>query len=270
MRFLVFVLIILALATSQSVLGQEPLPAQPAVPAETAPPAGELPAGQPPAADQSPGAGQAPAGDPAGTTPADQNYRQMVSYTLGVNFANNLRQSEIVVDLASLVAGITDTLNDAPPKYTNVQLGPVMQRFQQEMQQKGLARMAAIKRAGDAFLAENKTKPGVQVTPSGLQYRVIQKGDGPVPTANDTVRCHYRGTYIDGTEFDSSYRGGQPAEFPVTGVIAGWTEALQLMHVGDKWQLFIPSELAYGERGKEEIGPNEALIFEIELLGLVQ
>jgi FKBP-type peptidyl-prolyl cis-trans isomerase len=152
-----------------------------------------------------------------------------------------------------------------------------MMRFQQEMQQREQARMQAMqamaeknKRDGAAFLAENKTKPGVQVTPSGLQYRVIQKGEGPAPTANDTVQCHYRGTFLNGTEFDSSYRRGEPAEFPVTRVIPGWTEALQLMHVGDKWQLFIPSDLAYGPDGDRGIAPNETLLFEIELLGIAK
>lgn len=243
MRYFVLALLCMTFAESRFAIGQEPLPQQPGNPAAATPPA------QP---------------------PSDQAFQQMVSYTLGMNFGNNLKQNEIVVDLASLVAGITDALKEAKPKYTDEQLAPVMQRFQQEMQQKAQARMMAIgeknKREGAAFLAENKTKPGVQVTPSGLQYRVIQKGDGPMPKETDTVRCHYRGTFLDGTEFDSSIRAGEPAEFAVTGVIPGWTEALQLMHVGDKWQLFIPSDLAYGERGNQGIGPNETLLFELELL----
>src|SRR6202041_2945672 len=119
---------------------------------------------------------------------------------------------------------------------------------------------------GEKFLAENKTKEGVKTTDSGLQYKVLTEGSGKSPTASDTVVCHYRGTLLDGTEFDSSYKRGQPATFPVSGVIKGWTEAVQLMPVGSKWQLFIPPDLAYGDRGQGPIGPNSTLIFEVELL----
>lgn len=237
-----FVLIAIGLIGFASYLAQaeEPLPEQPA--AET-PPA--IPA-------------------------QDKTYREQVSYTLGLNFGRNLRQNEIVIDMAGLVAGITDALKGGEPRLSEEQCAPSMERFQQEMRQKAIARMQATAAKGAAFLAENKTKPGVQVTDSGLQYRVIQKGEGAAPTAKDAVRCHYRGTFLDGTEFDSSYRGGEPAEFAVTEVIPGWTEALQLMHVGDKWQLFIPSDLAYGERGRDGIAPNETLIFELELLDVVK
>jgi FKBP-type peptidyl-prolyl cis-trans isomerase len=125
------------------------------------------------------------------------------------------------------------------------------------------------KTAGDAFLAANKTKPGVVVLPSGLQYKIITTGTGPKPPAADTVVCNYKGTLLDGTEFDSSYKRGKPAEFPVGQVIKGWTEALQLMPVGSKWDLYIPSDLAYGERGAGGvIGPNAALTFEVELLSI--
>jgi FKBP-type peptidyl-prolyl cis-trans isomerase len=125
------------------------------------------------------------------------------------------------------------------------------------------------KKQGVAFLEANKTKDGVVTLPSGLQYKVLQEGTGPKPAPTDTVVCNYRGTLLDSTEFDSSYKRGQPATFPVTGVIKGWTEALQLMPVGSKWQLFIPSELAYGERGAGgQIGPNATLIFEVELLSI--
>jgi FKBP-type peptidyl-prolyl cis-trans isomerase FklB len=125
------------------------------------------------------------------------------------------------------------------------------------------------KTAGDAFLAANKNKPGVVTLPDGLQYKIIKAGNGPKPTANDTVTVNYAGTLINGTEFDSSYKRGQPATFPVNGVIAGWTEALQLMPVGSTWELYIPSELAYGQNGAPPvIGPNETLIFKVELLGI--
>jgi FKBP-type peptidyl-prolyl cis-trans isomerase FklB len=125
------------------------------------------------------------------------------------------------------------------------------------------------KKAGEDFLAQNKTKPGVVALPDGLQYKILKEGTGPKPTANDTVVCNYRGTLLDGTEFDSSYKRGQPATFPVSGVIKGWTEGVQLMPVGSKWQLFLPADLAYGNRGAgQDIGPNATLIFEVELLSI--
>ena len=139
------------------------------------------------------------------------------------------------------------------------------QKAQQEkMQEVG----AANKKEGDAFLAENKSREGVVTLPSGLQYKILKEGTGPKPTTTDSVVCNYRGTLINGTEFDSSYKSGQPVTFPVTGVIKGWTEALQLMGVGSKWQLFIPSDLAYGPNGRPPIEPNATLIFEVELLSI--
>jgi FKBP-type peptidyl-prolyl cis-trans isomerase FklB len=128
---------------------------------------------------------------------------------------------------------------------------------------------AANKKDGDAFLAANKGKDGVVTLPSGLQYKILKQGNGPKPTANDTVECNYRGTLIDGKEFDASSKHGGPASFPVGGVIKGWTEALQLMPVGSKWQLFVPADLAYGDRGAgADIGPDATLIFEVELLSI--
>lgn len=130
--------------------------------------------------------------------------------------------------------------------------------------------MSDAKQRGEAFLAENAKKDGIETTSSGLQYRVVEEGSGPTPSLRDTVRCHYAGTLIDGTEFDSSYRRGQPAEFPVSGVIAGWTEALQMMPAGSKWEVFLPSEIAYGSSGAGgAIGPNETLVFTIELIAIV-
>ncbi len=141
----------------------------------------------------------------------------------------------------------------------------VRKQQQEKMQEAG----AANKTEGEAFLAANKSKDGVVTLPSGLQYKILTAGTGPKPTASDSVVCNYRGTLINGTEFDSSYKRGQPATFGVGQVIKGWTEALQLMPVGSKWQLFIPSSLAYGERGAgAEIGPNATLIFEVELLSI--
>jgi FKBP-type peptidyl-prolyl cis-trans isomerase FklB len=151
-----------------------------------------------------------------------------------------------------------------------------MERFDREMKQKGAARrteqLANNKRDQDTFLAQNRTQPGVQVTASGLQYKVLKAGNGPSPTTSDVVECHYRGVLLNGQEFDSSYRRGEPAQFPVGRVIAGWTEALQKMKVGEKWQLFIPSELAYGANPDPTSGiePGAMLIFEVELLNILR
>jgi FKBP-type peptidyl-prolyl cis-trans isomerase len=194
----------------------------------------------PPAGQPQPPGGAAPAGAAGG----EAEYRQQVSYALGRNFAQNLRAADIECDLASLMAGISDVLRNAPPKWTDEQLETTLQRFGQEMQQKGAVRVerdgAKNQQQATAFLAQNGKKEGVQTTASGLQYRVISEGNGASPTLRDTVRCNYRGMLLDGTEFDSSARQGGPVEFPVEGVIAGWTEALQKMQVGDKWQLYVP------------------------------
>jgi FKBP-type peptidyl-prolyl cis-trans isomerase len=145
----------------------------------------------------------------------------------------------------------------------------VQTELRKKQDEKKHAAGEANKKDGDAFLAANKGKEGVVTLPSGLQYKILTAGKGPKPTADDSVVCNYRGTLINGTEFDSSYKRGEPATFPVGGVIKGWTEALQLMPVGSKWQLFVPSDLAYGERGPSpEIGPNSTLIFEVELLSI--
>jgi FKBP-type peptidyl-prolyl cis-trans isomerase len=163
--------------------------------------------------------------------------------------------------------GINEVQGNRPPQWTEQQLSQAMQMFAMKIQQQVAANN---KKAGDDYLAANAKKEGVKVTPSGLQYKVIKQGTGATPTDSDVVVCHYKGTFINGQEFDSSYRRGQPAQFPVRGVIDGWTEALKMMKVGDKWQLFIPSELAYGEGGQERIGPNEALLFDIELLQIAE
>jgi len=156
------------------------------------------------------------------------------------------------------------TEDQAKAALTEVQ-NEMRKKQQEQMQKAG----EANKKEGEAFLAANKSKDGVVALPSGLQYKILTLGTGPKPAAADTVVCNYRGTLINGTEFDSSYKRGQPATFPISGVIKGWTEALPLMPVGSKWQLFIPSELAYGERAPDpEIGPNSTLIFEVELLSI--
>ena len=235
---------------------------------------------QPPRAATSPAAGATQPAAAPGAIPAPPAAaagaaidQKQVSYALGRQFAMNMKGNDIPCDMESLFAGIRDVLTGAQPKYTDQQLGATMQRFMQEMQQKGMARMqqmvAKNKKMEDDFLVKNKVKPGVQTTASGLQYKVIQAGKGPSPTLQDTVRANYRGVLLDGTEFDSSQAQGGPQTFPVNRVIPGWTEALQKMKVGDKWELYVPAALAYDmEPPGDPIEPGSMLIFEIELLGI--
>jgi len=191
-----------------------------------------------------------------------KNQKEKVSYIIGMDIGSNLKKQSIDVDPNILAKGVQQSLAGSKPLLTEQEIQETMMAFQKEM-------MAKQKERGDAFLAENKKKEGVKTLPSGLQYKVIKAGTGKKPKLNDTVMTHYRGTLIDGTEFDSSYKRGQPVSFLVSGVLPGWTEALQLMEEGAKWQLFIPSNLAYGERGAGGIiGPNATLIFEIELISI--
>jgi len=202
------------------------------------------------------------------------------SYAIGMDIAKGLHQRGLDIDPAILARGLKDTLNGQKTLLTDDEAKTVLTALQNEMKKKQMElRQQAMeaqkqageanKKEGDAFLAENKTKDGVVTLPSGLQYKVLKEGDGPKPAATDSVVCNYRGTLINGTEFDSSYKRGQPATFGVGQVIKGWTEALQLMPVGSKWQLFVPAELAYGERAPGgAIGPNSTLIFEVELLSI--
>ena len=190
-----------------------------------------------------------------------------------MNVGTNLKKQSVEVDPAIVVKGIQDATAGNKPLLTDDETRAVLMQLQEEVRQKQAAKAqsegSANKTEGEAFLAANKTKEGVMTTPSGLQYKILKAGTGPKPTATDTVVCNYRGTLINGTEFDSSYKRGQPLTFPVNGVIKGWTEALQLMPVGSKWQLFIPAQLAYGERGAgADIGPNATLIFEVELVSI--
>lgn len=192
---------------------------------------------------------------------------------LGQNIGRDLKSNDIECDMQSFLAGLNDALTGAQPKWTEQQLAACEARFQQEMQGKMDVRAKSIgeqnKQQEAAFLAQNAKAAGVQTTPTGLQFKVLKQGTGATPAPTDHVSVHYRGTLLDGTEFDSSY-GGEPASFPVNRVIPGWTEALQKMRVGDKWQLFVPSALAYGADPPPgaPIGPNSLLIFEVELLGV--
>ncbi len=191
-----------------------------------------------------------------------KNQKEKVSYIIGMDIGNNLKKQSVDADPNSLLRGIQDALSGAKPLLSQEQIQETMVAFQKEMAEKQ-------KQRGEAFLSENKKKEGVKTLPSSLQYKVIKAGTGKKPKASDTVTVNYRGTLIDGTEFDSSLRRGQPATFPVSGVIPGWTEALQLMAEGAKWQLFVPPNLAYGERGAGGlIGPNATLIFEVELISV--
>ncbi len=203
--------------------------------------------------------------------------KQKFSYALGMNIANglgaNLKKQGVDVDWSLLAQGLKDGASGAKTRLTQDEAKAVLTEVQNDVRKEQQEKMKEVadtnKKEGEAFLAANKDKEGVKTLPSGLQYKVMTEGTGPKPTASDTVICNYRGTLINGTEFDSSYKRGEPATFPVGGVIKGWTEALQLMPVGSKWQLFIPSDLAYGERGAgAEIGPNATLVFEVELISI--
>ncbi len=197
--------------------------------------------------------------------------KQKVSYGIGYNLGQNLMKDQLDLDPQTLVKGILDAMTKQKPQMTEDEIRKTLIAFQQELraQQEAKMKKAAEENVakGKQFLAANAKKEGVKTTKSGLQYKVIKKGSGKTPGLKDRVTTHYRGTLTNGKEFDSSYKRNQPATFPVNGVIAGWTEALQLMKEGDKWQLYIPSDLAYGQRGSApDIGPNEVLVFEIELL----
>jgi FKBP-type peptidyl-prolyl cis-trans isomerase FklB len=205
--------------------------------------------------------------------PALTTQKDKFSYALGMNLGTNLHKQSVPVDPNILLRGLKDALAGGKTALTEDQARAALMEVQNEMRKKQQEQAqqagAASKKEGEAFLADNKSKDGVVTLPSGLEYKILTQGTGPKPAAGDSVVCNYRGTLLNGTEFDSSYKRGQPATFPVGGVIKGWTEALQLMPVGSKWQLFIPSDLAYGEHSPSpEIGPDSTLIFEVELLSI--
>lgn len=204
---------------------------------------------------------------------ASKNQKDKVSYIIGMDIGTNLKKQAMDINPDILFKGMKDGLSGNKPILTEKEMSDTIAAFQKEMKAKQEEMMKKTgeinKKEGEAFLAANKKKEGVVTLPSGLQYKVMKQGSGKKPKATDTVTTHYKGTLIDGTEFDSSYRRGQPVNFPVNGVIAGWTEALQLMEEGAKWQLFIPSPLAYGEKGAgPQIGPHATLIFEVELISI--
>ncbi len=206
--------------------------------------------------------------------------KDRISYGIGMDIGRNITNRQVDINPDALAAGLKAIISGTQPLLTDQQYREAMTALQTQLQAKQADRMKQMearnkeqndktKKEGEVFLAANKTKDGVVTTPSGLQYKVVVMGTGPKPTLNDTVIAHYRGTLINGTEFDSSYKRGEPTEFAVTKVIKGWTEALQLMPTGSKWQLFIPSQLAYGETGsRPKIGPNATLLFDLELISI--
>ncbi|MGA8300935.1 MAG: FKBP-type peptidyl-prolyl cis-trans isomerase [Terriglobales bacterium] len=238
------------------------------------------------AAQQAPAAKTSTSSASSAKTPAKKkttaaapltSRKDKFSYALGMNIASglgaNLKKQNVEVDWSLVAQGLKDGASGGKTRLTEDEAKAVLTEVQNDVRKEQQEKMKEAadknKTEGQAFLAANKDKEGVKTTASGLQYKVITEGTGPKPTASDTVVCNYKGTLIDGKEFDSSYKRGEPATFPVSGVIKGWTEALQLMPVGSKWQLFIPSDLAYGERGAgAEIGPNSTLIFEVELISI--
>ena len=210
---------------------------------------------------------------PAASNGPFKDQREKASYALGMNVGNGLRQQSVDIDPTTFAQGFKDALSGGKTLLTEDEAKAALMQLSQEVrakqQEKRKQAADTNQKEGEAFLAANKTKEGVVTLPSGLQYKILTPGTGPKPAATDTVVCNYKGTFLNGTEFDSSTRQGGPATFEVGRVIKGWTEALQQMPVGSKWQLFIPSTLAYGEQGfRDDIPPNETLIFEVELLSI--
>ena len=229
----------------------------------------QTPAAKPSAAKT----GQTPAAKSAAAPVTLKTQKDKVSYAIGMSMGKNLQRDSAEIDPSMVQRGLKDMLAGGKTLLTEQEAQTVLTQFQADMRKQQEAKMQqaeqANKKEGDAFLAANKTKQGVVTLPSGLQYKILKEGTGSKPTATDSVVCNYRGTLINGTEFDSSAKHGQPATFPVNGVIKGWTEALQLMPVGSKWQLFVPPDLAYGARGAgQDIGPDATLIFDVELLSI--
>lgn len=201
-----------------------------------------------------------------------KDSRDKISYSLGVNIGNSMKMQGAEVDIDQVAAGMRDALG-GKTKLTEQEVRETLMAWQQDLRAKRNEKMKAEGeanlKAGQQWLAENAKKPGVKAMPSGLQYKELVEGKGPKPKPTDKVSAHYKGTLTDGTEFDSSYSRGQPLTIPVMGVIAGWQEALTNMNVGDKWEIYIPGDLAYGERGSPpKIGSNATLVFEMELLGI--
>jgi FKBP-type peptidyl-prolyl cis-trans isomerase len=263
------------LAAGMMLLGTAQAQQTPPATTEQAPATKAQPAA--PAKPKTPATKAGAAKAPAAGTAVLKTKRDKFSYALGMNvgasLGTTLRKQSVDFDPNIVAQGLKTSLAGGKTLMTQEEAQALLKEVQNDMLKKQQEEMRvageANKKEGDAFLEANKGKEGVVTLPSGLEYKIMKEGNGPKPTATDSVVCNYRGTLINGTEFDSSYKRGQPATFPVNGVIKGWTEALQLMPVGSKWQLFVPSSLAYAERGAGgEIGPNATLIFEVELLSI--
>ena len=253
------------LTAGMMLLGNALAQQTPAAKAQPAPPAG---------AQKAPAAKTGPATKPRTQSVLTlKTQKDKLSYALGMNLGSNLHKEKVEVDPAIVLRGLKDALAAGKMLLTEDEARTALTQLQTEVRSKQQEKMKVAgemnKKEGVEFLAANKSKEGIVILPSGLQYKILTAGTGPKPTASDTVVCNYRGTLISGAEFDSSYKRGQPASFPVNGVIKGWTEALQMMPVGSKWQLFVPAELGYGDRGAgADIGPGATLIFEVELLSI--
>jgi FKBP-type peptidyl-prolyl cis-trans isomerase len=273
LQFVSAALVLLGIASAQSTAS----PAQPSQPSTSQSSAGQSSSGQAAAGQTAPA--KKPATTvrkaPAKTTPFTlKTQKEKASYALGMRIGTDLRKqgASEAVDPAIAARGFKDALAGTKPLLTEDEEHAALSQLQSEVRGKAEAKAheegAAARKEGEEFLATNKSKEGVVTLPSGLQYKILTQGAGPKPTPADTVTCNYRGTLLNGKEFDSSYKRGHPESFPVGAVIKGWTEALQLMPVGSKWQLFIPADLAYGDRGAGDIGPGQTLIFEVELLSI--
>jgi FKBP-type peptidyl-prolyl cis-trans isomerase FklB len=269
-----FTLVVSTVAAGMILLGTAQAHQSPSAAAPQTPSASSA---QTPPAKTTPKPSTAKPGTTTARTPAPlalKTQKDKASYAIGLNIGKSMHKDSVDVDTAILLRGLKDGLAGSKPLLTDEEARASMVALQTDLRKKQEEKMLiqgeANKKAGEAFLAENKTKDGVVTLPSGLQYKILTEGTGPKPTATDTVVCNYKGALLDNTEFDSSYKRGQPATFPLSNVINGWKEALQLMPVGSKWQLFIPSDLAYGARGGPGggIGPNATLVFEVELMSI--
>jgi FKBP-type peptidyl-prolyl cis-trans isomerase FklB len=202
-----------------------------------------------------------------------KDQRDKASYSIGVNIGSGIKANALDLNTDALMAGVQDGISGAKPQLTDKEREETLMAFEQDMMKKETERLKELaeknKKEGTAFLAANKAKEGVKTLPSGLQYKVLTEGNGAQPKPTDQITVNYRGTLLDGTEFDNSYKRGEPATLQLNGVIKAWSEALPLMKTGAKWQLFVPADLAYGEKGAgRAIGPNSTLIFEVELLSI--
>jgi FKBP-type peptidyl-prolyl cis-trans isomerase FklB len=237
-------------------------------------PAATIPTTPPAQAPKAPAAKTGQAAKPRTAVPLTlKTDKDKFSYALGMNLGSGLHKQSVEVDPAIFLRGLKDGLAAGKTLMTDQEAQATLTQVQNDLRKKAQEKIQQLavdnKKTGEAFLASNKAQDGVVTLPSGLEYKILKEGTGSKPAATDSVVCDYRGTLLDGTEFDSSYKRGQPLTIQVNGVIKGWTEALQLMPVGSKWQLVIPSDLAYGERGAgQQIGPNSTLIFEVELLSI--